>query len=77
MALRHQLFHLLLALLPLVSTWDVNNANDRHGCQSISSNPLDGCDPERTLFVDFVSSHSNFKTVQSGKNLQHLISLLR
>jgi hypothetical protein len=56
----------LAALLSLVSGWDIGNQNDRHGCQAYSRDPMDGCDKERTVFVDFVSSTSKYKTVQSG-----------
>ena len=60
---------LLAALLSFVSAWDINNHNDRHGCQGYSQDPLEGCDRERTVFVDVVSPESKYKTVQSGKNL--------
>jgi hypothetical protein len=56
----------LATFLSLVSGWDIGNQNDRHGCQSYSRNPVDGCDKERTVFVDLVSSTSKYKTVQSG-----------
>ena len=57
------------AILSFVSAWDINSQNDRHGCQGYSQDPLEGCDRERTIFVDVVSSESKYKTVQSGKNL--------
>ena len=56
----------LAAALSLVSAWDIGNPNERHACQSYSGNPLEGCDQERTVFVD-VGGDSKFKTVQSGK----------
>jgi hypothetical protein len=59
---------LLAALLSFVSAWDIKNYNDRHGCQGYSQDPLEGCDRERTVFVDVVSPESKYKTVQSGKN---------
>jgi hypothetical protein len=69
MALSHssQALVLFLAIfLSLVSGWDINNQNDRHGCQAYSRDPLNGCDRERTVYVDVVSAESNYKTVQSG-----------
>jgi hypothetical protein len=60
---------LLAALSSFVSAWYINNENDRHGCQGYSKDPLEGRDRERTVFVDFVSPESKYKTVQSGKNL--------
>ena len=57
----------LTAFLTVVSGWDISDENDRHGCQTYSRNPLDGCDYHRTLFVDCVSPDSQYKTVQSGK----------
>ncbi len=68
---------LFVALLSLVSGWDVDNQNDRHGCQAYSEDPIDGCDRERTLFVDVVSSTSKYKTVQSGKTYSHSYSSSR
>jgi hypothetical protein len=56
----------LAAALSLVSAWDIGNPSDRHACQSYSGNPLEGCDQERTVFVD-VGGDSKFKTVQSGR----------
>jgi hypothetical protein len=56
------------ALLSFVSGWDINNQNDRHGCQAYSQDPLNGCDRERTVYVD-VGAKSKYKTVQSGKLL--------
>jgi hypothetical protein len=58
---------LISALLSLASAWDIGNENDREGCQAYSKNPLEGCDQQRTVFVDVVSPQSKFKTVQSGK----------
>jgi hypothetical protein len=58
---------LLAAFLSLASAWDISNENDREGCQAYSRNPLEGCDQERTVFVDVVSPQAKFKTVQSGK----------
>jgi hypothetical protein len=58
---------LFAAFLSLASAWDINNENDRERCQAYSQNPLEGCDQERTVFVDVVSPQSKFKTVQSGK----------
>ncbi len=58
----------LTTLLSFVSAWDINNHNDRHDCQGYSQDPLEGCDRERTVFVDVVSPESKYKTVQSGKN---------
>jgi hypothetical protein len=55
------------ALLSFASAWDISNENDRHGCQSYSQNPLDGCDQSKTSFVG-VSGKLKFKTVQSGMN---------
>ena len=60
---------LFAAFISFVAGWDIGNQNDRHGCQAYSSDPLHGCDRERTVFVDVVSSQSKFKTVQSGKIL--------
>jgi hypothetical protein len=58
---------LFFAVFPsLVSGWDISDQNDRHGCQAYSKDPLDGCDHERTIFVDVVGSDSKYKTVQSG-----------
>ncbi|KAE9370449.1 carbohydrate esterase family 8 protein [Stipitochalara longipes BDJ] len=57
---------LFATFLSFVSGWDIGNQNDRHGCQAYSSDPLQGCDRERTVFVDIVSSQSKFKTVQSA-----------
>ena len=58
---------LFFAAFPsLISDWDISGQNDRHGCQAYSNDPLDGCDRERTIFVDVVSSDSKYKTVQSG-----------
>ena len=57
------------AFLSFVSAWDISNQNDRHGCQGYSQDPLEGCDRERTVFVDVVSPESKYKTVQSGRNL--------
>jgi hypothetical protein len=62
---------LLAGFLSLASAWDISNENDREGCQAYSKNPLDGCDQERTVFVDAVSPQSKFKTVQSGKTSPH------
>ena len=59
---------LLTAILSFVSAWDIGNQQDREGCQYPSGNPLAGCDPERTLFVDGIGGRSTFKTVQSGQN---------
>jgi hypothetical protein len=61
------LFLLLATFLSFVSGWDINNQNDRHACQAYSQDPLNGCDRERTVYVDVVSSESKYKTVQSGK----------
>ena len=59
----------ITALISFVAGWDIGNQNDRHGCQAYSRDPLQGCDRERTVYVDVVSSQSKFKTVQSGKIL--------
>ena len=61
------LLPLLAAALSLVSAWDISNVIDRHACQLHSTNPLEGCDRERTVFVDAEGGNSKFKTVQSGK----------
>ncbi len=61
------LFLCIAVLATFVSGWDINNENDRHGCQTYSKNPLDGCDQQRTVYVDLVSSYSKFKTIQSGE----------
>lgn len=63
---------LLAATLSLASAWDISNANDRHACQLHSRNPLQGCDHQRTVFVD-VGGNSKFQTVQSGNKLQYSI----
>lgn len=69
-SLSPQVLLLLFAtFLSLVSGWNINSQNDRHGCQAHSRDPLEGCDRERTVFVDFVSSDSMYKTVQSGRSL--------
>ncbi|KAF4626626.1 hypothetical protein G7Y89_g11534 [Cudoniella acicularis] len=57
---------LFLSLLSFASGWDIGNKNDRHACQASSRNPLDGCDQQRTVFVDVVSVNSKFTTVQSA-----------
>ena len=62
------LFPFIAAALSLASAWDISNVNDRRACQSHSQNPLEGCDHERTVFVD-VGGNSKFKTVQSGNML--------
>lgn len=54
--------------LSFVSGWDISNQNDRHGCQAYSQDPLEGCDRERTVYVDVVSAESRYKTVQSGNH---------
>jgi hypothetical protein len=59
--------------LSFVSGWDIGNPNDRSGCQAYSRDPLQGCDRERTVFVDVVSSQSKFKTVQSGRYLSYYL----
>lgn len=69
------LFLFLLAALSVASAWDISNENDRHGCQAHSKNPLDGCDQQRTIFVDLVSSSSKYKTVQSGRSSWACIKL--
>jgi hypothetical protein len=53
-------------VLPFASGWDIARDLDRHLCQSHSRNPLNGCDPEKTVLVDSVSRDSKYKTVQSG-----------
>ena len=58
---------LITFLLPIALAWDISNENDRHGCQAPSRNPLEGCDLQRTIYVDRVSNSSRFKTVQSGR----------
>lgn len=59
------LFPFIAAALSLASAWDISNVNDRRACQSHSQNPLEGCDHEKTVFVD-VGGNSKFKTVQSA-----------
>jgi hypothetical protein len=58
----------IASFLSFTSAWDINDQNDRHGCQAYSRDPLEGCDRERTVYVDVVSSNSKYKTVQSGKH---------
>lgn len=58
---------LLLAFISRVSAWDISNERDRHGCQALTRNPVEGCDEERTVFVDSVGADAEFKTVQSGE----------
>jgi hypothetical protein len=73
--LSHQALLLLLTtFLSFVSGWNINSQNDRHGCQAYSRDPLDGCDRERTVYVDVGSKDSNYKTVQSGTYLPHRVS---
>ncbi|CZR57172.1 related to pectinesterase [Phialocephala subalpina] len=57
---------LFAVFLSLVSAWDISNDNDRHSCQAYSRDPLQGCDEQKTVFVDLVSSSSKYKTVQSA-----------
>jgi hypothetical protein len=38
------------------------------GANHTRKNPLEGCDQERTVFVDFVGNNAKYKTVQSDKN---------
>lgn len=54
------------ACVSCVSSWDISNVHDRHRCQAHSKDPMEGCDRERTVYVDVVSSASKYKTVQSG-----------
>ena len=57
----------LASLLPIVSaSWNINSETHRHACQKHSKNPLQGCDLQKTKYVDFAGNGSNFKTVQSG-----------
>lgn len=65
---RSRLSLAFLSLLSLVYAWSIDNASDRYACQKHSKNPLEGCDVEKTVFVDIVgnSSTSKFKTVQSA-----------
>jgi hypothetical protein len=65
----------LTAFLTFASAWDINNDNDRLNCQSRTRNPLAGCDQKKTVFVDFVSANSKFKTVQSGMSPGRLPSI--
>jgi hypothetical protein len=57
---------LFLSFLSLVAAWDINNNEDRRSCQDPAGEPLEGCDKERTIFVDAVNPAAQFKTVQSG-----------
>lgn len=56
---------LFLSYLCFVFAWDINNNGDRRDCQDLTE-PLEGCDKERTIFVDPVNPAAQFKTVQSG-----------
>ncbi|KAJ8064656.1 hypothetical protein OCU04_006979 [Sclerotinia nivalis] len=58
---------LLASLAPFVTaSWNINSQQNRHACQNHTQNPLEGCDLQRTKYVDSVGSGSNFKTVQSA-----------
>lgn len=70
-------FELLSCILVLASTakgWNINTPRDRHACQALSSDPLNGCDRSRTLFVGGNGTYSYhgmdknpvYVTVQSG-----------
>ncbi|KAF7941297.1 hypothetical protein BELL_0001g00090 [Botrytis elliptica] len=57
----------LASLLPIVTaSWNINNEAHRHACQKHSKNPLEGCDLQKTKYVDFTGNNSSFKTVQSA-----------
>jgi hypothetical protein len=57
---------LLLSAPSFVSAWDINNNGDRRSCQDPAGAPLEGCDKDKTIFVDAVNPAAQFKTVQSG-----------
>lgn len=57
----------LTSLLPIVAaSWNINSEKHRHACQKHTEDPLEGCDLQRTKYVDTVGNSSTFKTVQSG-----------
>jgi len=60
---RFSLVAVVALCLSFVTAWDISNENDRHGCQSYSKNPLEGCDSTKTVLV---GKTSKFKTVQSA-----------
>jgi hypothetical protein len=57
---------LLLSALSLVSAWDINNNGDHWSCQDPEGRLLEGCDRDKTIFVDAVNPVAQFKTIQSG-----------
>lgn len=59
---RKLLLALFISTLPS-SAWDINDGSNRAACQSITSNPLDGCNEGNTVLV----GAGGFPTVQSGE----------
>jgi hypothetical protein len=57
---------LLISFLSVVSAWDINNNGDRWSCQDPDRELLEGCDKQKTIFVDSVNPAAQFKTIQSG-----------
>ena len=57
---------LLLSALSLVSAWDISNNGDRRSRQDPEGGLLEGCDKDKTIFVDAVNPAAQFKTIQSG-----------
>ncbi|KAB8299990.1 hypothetical protein EYC80_000231 [Monilinia laxa] len=57
----------LTSLLPIVAaSWSINSEKHRHACQKHTEDPLEGCDLQRTKYVDAAGNSSSFKTVQSA-----------
>lgn len=58
---------LLSSGIAVAAAWDIGNLNDRYACQSLhhGRSPLDGCDAQRTLYVN-AAGNTTYKTVQSA-----------